>query len=70
MSINRRIDKIADQYASRPLRVLVEMPDGTRRVMSVSEMVSQRLKMICVTSGNSLRDLDRIIEYGYSEAYR
>ncbi len=70
LNLKKRIEKIADQYAATPIMVLVAMPDGTQKVMDVSNMILHNLTLIRVISGNSLRDLDRIIEYGYNEAYR
>ena len=69
LSLKTRIEKLADQFAATPLKVLVAIPDGTQKIMDVSNMISHKLTLIRVISGNSLRDLDRIIEYGYREAF-
>ena len=67
--IKNRMEKIAEQYAGKPLRLLVSMPDGRQKEMSTTEAIAQRPTVFRVISGNSLSDLDKILEYGYSEAF-
>lgn len=68
--IKTRLDKIAELGCGTALRVIAALPDGSHEEMSVEELIQRNLVIVRVASGNSLKDLDKLLEYERAEAYK
>ena len=69
-SIKARLQKVSERGYGNTLLVLAEMPDGHRKEMTVDEMLQRGCNFIRVVSGNSLSDLDKLLQFARDEAYK
>ena len=68
VALKNRIDQLERLRHNHQLRVLAQLPDGSSEEMSVDEMLDRGLMFIRVISGDSLIDLDKILDYQTREA--
>lgn len=60
-NIDNRLTMLEKTLTPDPLRVLVQMPDGTNAVMNVDEMIKSGAGFCKVVSGTDMNDLDKIL---------
>lgn len=61
-SLNNRLMALESLYKRDRIIVLAELPDGTRRSMTVDEMIEEQAGFCKVLSGCDLSDLDKILD--------
>lgn len=61
-SLNNRLTALESLYMRDRIIVLAELPDGTRRSMTVDEMIEEQAGFCKVLSGCDLSDLDKILD--------
>lgn len=59
----KELEKRIDKIRGRPLVLLCRTPGGEERKMSVRECIETQSSFIHIDAGNSLDDLDRLLEY-------
>lgn len=64
-----RLSQLEGLRHNHSLWVLARYPDGRVEEMSVSDMIDLDLDLVRVISGDSLRDLDQILDYQAQKAY-
>lgn len=61
-SLNNRLTALESLYKRDRIIVLAELPDGTKRSMTVDEMIEEQAGFCKVLSGCDLSDLDIILD--------
>jgi len=67
--VKKRIERLELLRHGHALRVLVKLPDGSEKIMSVDEMIERRGQLVRVVDGDSLSDLDKILTEAKKAAY-
>ena len=67
--LKRRLEALEALCHDKSLYVLAKLPDGIEAPMSVPEMLSRGGQLVRVISGNSLSDLDLILDAAKKAAF-
>lgn len=59
----RRVQAFVDSKRGKRLSILFRCPDGTEQYGTVGDLIAARGEFVLVRSGNSLSDLDQILQY-------